>query len=147
MESLIRKIDNLFETLTALKPIKAEYKSVFDQKIRLEFSYNSNHIEGNTLTYSETKLLLLFDKTTGNHDLREYEEMKAHDVAFDMIKSWATETHRNISETDIKNLHEILLVKPFWKEAQTPDGNETRRLIKVGSCCFVSLQICAHSSF
>ena len=133
MESLIRKIDNLFETLTALKPIKAEYKSVFDQKIRLEFSYNSNHIEGNTLTYSETKLLLLFDKTTGNHDLREYEEMKAHDVAFDMIKSWATETHRNISETDIKNLHEILLIKPFWKEAQTPDGNETRRLIKVGA--------------
>jgi len=133
MESLIRKIDNLVETLTALKPIKAEYKSVFDQKIRLEFSYNSNHIEGNTLTYGETKLLLLFDKTTGNHDLREYEEMKAHDVAFDMIKSWATETHRNISETDIKNLHEILLIKPFWKEAQTPDGNETRRLIKVGA--------------
>ena len=133
MESLIRKIDNLVETLAALKPIKAEYKSVFDQKIRLEFSYNSNHIEGNTLTYSETKLLLLFDKTTGNHDLREYEEMKAHDVAFDMIKSWATETHRNISETDIKNLHEILLIKPFWKEAQTPDGNETRRLIKVGA--------------
>ena len=133
MESLIRKIDNLVETLTALKSIKAEYKSVFDQKIRLEFSYNSNHIEGNTLTYGETKLLLLFDKTTGNHDLREYEEMKAHDVAFDMIKSWATETHRNISETDIKNLHEILLIKPFWKEAQTPDGNETRRLIKVGA--------------
>ena len=115
MESLIRKIDNLVETLAALKPIKAEYKSVFDQKIRLEFSYNSNHIEGNTLTYGETKLLLLFDKTTGNHDLREYEEMKAHDVAFDMIKSWATETHRNISETDIKNLNEILLIKPFWK--------------------------------
>ena len=133
MESLIRKIDNLVETLAALKPIKAEYKSVFDQKIRLEFSYNSNHIEGNTLTYGETKLLLLFDKTTGNHDLREYEEMKAHDVAFDMIKSWATETHRNISETDIKNLNEILLIKPFWKEAQTPDGNETRRLIKVGA--------------
>ena len=133
MESLIRKIDNLVKTLAALKPIKAEYKSVFDQKIRLEFSYNSNHIEGNTLTYGETKLLLLFDKTTGNHDLREYEEMKAHDVAFDMIKSWATETHRNISETDIKNLNEILLIKPFWKEAQTPDGNETRRLIKVGA--------------
>ncbi|WP_298731590.1 hypothetical protein [uncultured Chitinophaga sp.] len=48
-------------------------------------------LEGNTLTYSETGLLLIFDKTTGNHELREYEEMKAHDVAFELIKEWAAD--------------------------------------------------------
>ncbi len=30
----------------------------------LEFNYNSNHLEGNTLTYGQTELLLLFDKVS-----------------------------------------------------------------------------------
>ncbi len=133
MESLIRNVDSLVKTLTALQPIKAEHQRAFDEKIRLEFNYNSNHIEGNTLTYGETKLLLLFDKTTGNHELREYEEMKAHDVTFELIKQLAKDSERPISESDLKHLHGVLLVRPFWKEAQTADGQGTRRLIDVGT--------------
>jgi Fic family protein len=72
-------------------------------------------------------------KTTGNHELREYEEMKAHDVAFEQVREWASDNERPLSEMAIKNLHEVLLVRPFWKEAQTPDGQSTRRLIKIGS--------------
>ena len=53
------------------------------EKLRLEWNYNSNHIEGNTLTYHETELLLIHGRTAGGHPLRDYEEMKAHDVAID----------------------------------------------------------------
>ncbi len=131
MESSIHRIEQLVSTLKELQPLKPEYQQRLDKKIRLEFNYNSNHIEGNTLTYGETELLLIFDKTTGNHELREYEEMKAHDVAFELIKEWAQDKERSLNEIDIKNLHEILLVRPFWKEAITPDGQPTRRLIKI----------------
>lgn len=132
MDASIEVIDRLFKELQSRLPIKAEYKEKLDKKFRLEFNYNSNHIEGNTLTYGETELLLIFDKTTGNHELREYEEMKAHDVAFEMIKEWAADKERPLSETIIKNLHEILMVRPFWKNAITPDAQSTRRLIEVG---------------
>ncbi|MFZ4475362.1 MAG: Fic family protein, partial [Saprospiraceae bacterium] len=44
---------------------------------------------------------------------------------------WAHDS-RPIIEIDIKNLNKVLLVKPFWKDAETPDGQPTRRLIKVG---------------
>lgn len=133
MANLLDKIDMLANELQSLLPMKPEFEQRLNKKIRLEFNYNSNHIEGNTLTYGETELLLIFDKTTGNHELREYEEMKAHDVAFEMIKEWAKDTERPLNEADLKNLHQVLLVRPFWKEAITPDGQPTRRLIEVGN--------------
>ncbi len=133
MEATIKTIDKLVATLQELQPLKPEYQQKLDKKIRLEFNYNSNHIEGNTLTYGETELLLIFDKTTGNHELREYEEMKSHDVAFGLIKEWAADKERPLSEMALKNLHQVLLVRPFWKEAMTADGQPTRRLIKVGT--------------
>lgn len=132
MNSIFDPIDALKAQLQSLLPMKPEDQQRLDKKIRLEFNYNSNHIEGNTLTYGETELLLIFDKTTGNHDMREYEEMKAHDVAYNIINEWAADKERPLTETAIKNLHALLLVRPFWKDAITPDGQATRRQIKVG---------------
>ncbi len=132
MATTFNKIDELTQTLKALLPMERDSKNKLDKKFRLEFNYNSNHLEGNTLTYGETELLLIFGKTTGNHDLREYEEMEAHNVALNLIRDWAEEKEVPLNETRIKNLNEIILVKPFWKEAITSDGQQTRRQIKVG---------------
>jgi Fic family protein len=132
MQDIIEKIKELEAQWKALQPMKAEFQKKFDQKMRLEFNYNSNHIEGNTLTYGETELLLIFDDTKGNHTYREYEEMKEHDVAYQLIREWAKDTEHPLTEQQIKNLNKIILVRPFWKEAITADGQPTRRQIKVG---------------
>ncbi len=132
MENFISKIEILRKTLNEMLPMRQDLKVKLDKKIRLEFNFNSNHLEGNTLTYSETELLLIFDETKGNHTLREYEEMKSHDVALQLIQEWAEDEERPLTEINIKNLNGIILVKPFWKDAITPDGQKTRRLIKVG---------------
>jgi Fic family protein len=65
MRKNFKTIDNLAKTLASLQPLKPEYQQRLNKKIRLEFNYNSNHIEGNTLTYGETELLLFFDKNHG----------------------------------------------------------------------------------
>ena len=132
MDSNNQTIERLVAIFKELSPLRDELQRDLDKKIRLEINYNSNHIEGNTLTYSETELLLLFDKTKGNHEYREYEEMKAHDVAFEMVKELAKEPDRPLTEATIKNLNKILLVRPYWKEAITDDGQPTKRLIDVG---------------
>src|SRR5690625_3537414 len=132
MKEAIKKVDQLKTELAGLMPMSSEDKRRLDKKIRLEFNYNSNHLEGNTLTYGETELLLVFDNTTGNHTLREYEEMKAHDVAFKLINTWAEDKERILTEQDIKTLNQIILVRPFWKEAITEDGQSTRRKILIG---------------
>jgi len=129
---MIEKINEALAELMAMLPMDAEHKRKLDEKIRLEFNYNSNHLEGNTLTYGETQLLLMRGTVTGDHEKRELDEMEAHDVAFSMIRRWALDKERKLTEADIKTLNKVILVKPFYKEAITKDGQATRRLIKVG---------------
>lgn len=122
-----------FDTLTALRdewqalqPLQADREGRLWQKLRLEWNYHSNHIEGNTLTYGETELLLLHDLTTHNHTLREYLEMKAHDVGIGHVRELASDPGHVLTEADIRDLNKIILKEPFWKAAQTADGQSSR---------------------
>ena len=65
LPSSLEKIDSLRQQLKKLKPLKREDEERLWKKFRLEWNYNSNHIEGNTLTYGQTELLLIFEKTNG----------------------------------------------------------------------------------
>lgn len=49
-----------------------------------------------------------------------------------LIRDWSIDEQRELSEADIRDLNRILLVRPFWKDALTPDGQPTRRLITIG---------------
>ncbi|MBI1781045.1 MAG: Fic family protein [Sphingobacteriales bacterium] len=126
-------IENLKKKAESISDIKPEYLQAFWSKYRLEFNYNSNHIEGNTLTYGHTQLLLLFDKVSGDYTLRELEEMKAHDTALKLVKEEAVNPEHQLSEKFIKKINELILVRPYYKEAITPDGQPTRRLIEPGN--------------
>lgn len=132
LPALIQKIEELRQEFAGYQPLPQEVQEKLNKKFRLEFNYNSNHIEGNTLTYGETELYLIFEKTTGNHDSREYEEMKGSDVALKMVQEYATDKERTLTEEFIKNLNKIILVRPYWANAITPDGQPTRREISIG---------------
>lgn len=132
MNNLINSITSLKAELNKLPELSGEQKEKLWKKFRLEWNYNSNHIEGNTLTYGQTELLLFFDKATGEKDLREYEEMKAHDVAIKFVQDEANNKQKPLTESFVRELNEIILVRPFYKEAQTIDGQNTRRLIEIG---------------
>lgn len=114
------------------QPLKAEDDRRLWDKFRLEWNYNSNHIEGNTLTYGETELLLFQGQTVGMHAIREYEEMKAHDVAIAHTRELA-QSPELITEADVRNLNKIILKEPFWKIATTQSGEPTRKQIIPGS--------------
>ena len=132
-------MDRDFSNLTALRdqwqalqPLSAETQARLWKKLRLEWNYHSNHIEGNTLTYGETELLLLHDRTTGNHSHREYLEMKAHDVGIEHVRTLAADSARVITESDVRDLNKIILKEPFWKPAETAEGLATRKEIIPG---------------
>lgn len=128
---LIRQIADLKTKWDAAQPLTHENEHRLWQKLRLEWNYHSNHIEGNTLTYGETELLIVQGRTTGQHELREYEEMKAHDVGIHHIRELAS-AERPITEADIRDLNRIILKEPFWKDATTPDGKPTQKQIIPG---------------
>jgi Fic family protein len=77
VETFLAQLDKLKASWLSVQPLNGEDERRLKQKLRLEWNYNSNHIEGNTLTYGETELLLIQGQTVGGHTIREYEEMKA----------------------------------------------------------------------
>ena len=132
---LFERLADLDAAISEWGERRAAMKSTDDErlwrKLRLEWNYNSNHIEGNTLTYAETELLLLHGRTGGGHPMRDYEEMKAHDVAIEHTRQLAR-ADQPLSQVDIRDLNKILLKEPFWAGAETPDGRPTRKRIVPG---------------
>ncbi len=123
--------DAIAEWHRVRKEIAPEDEERLWKKLRLEWNYNSNHIEGNTLTYAETELLLLHGRAAGSHPLRDYEEMKAHNVAIGHVRRLATD-EQPLTEGDVRDLNRILLKEPFWKWVETPGGERTRKWIEPG---------------
>jgi Fic family protein len=132
MKELLNQIDALKKELDRLKPLPIENAERLWRKFRLEWNYNSNHIEGNTLTYGETYLLLIKGDVTGDHKAQEIDEMRAHDVVVMKVQEYALDKNRALTESDIREWNKIILVRPFWKEAVTADGQATQKLIEPG---------------
>lgn len=128
----IDQIISLKKELDALTPLKEEDTKRLKKKIRLEFNYNSNHLEGNTLTYGQTELLLYYNKSSGDVNVSDIEEMKAHDVALSQIEEMALEKERPLTQSFIKELNKLILVKPFWKDSIDFNGNPSRKKIEIG---------------
>ena len=58
--SLLAQAKEMKSQLDALRPLSPDMeKRIFD-KLRLDWNYHSNHMEGNSLTYGETKMLLMY---------------------------------------------------------------------------------------
>ena len=69
----------------ALQPLSEKDRERLSRRFTVDFNYNSNHIEGNTLTYGQTEILLLFGKVIGEADIHDVEEMTASNVGLKMI--------------------------------------------------------------
>ncbi len=74
------KIQTLYNTWLSLQPLSERKQYLLSQRFSVDYNFNSNHIEGNTLTYGQTELLLLFGKVVGEGDLKDFVDMKASQV-------------------------------------------------------------------
>lgn len=131
MTNPLDAITRLKEELDALRPLPADVLGQVEQKLRLEANYNSNAIEGNTLTYGETRSLILHGLTAQGKPMRDHLDIEGHDTAVKAIED-AISDDRELNEVFIRNLHRILLKEPYEKEAETPNGQRVRRTISIG---------------
>ncbi|MDR2908078.1 MAG: Fic family protein [Bacteroidales bacterium] len=115
------KIPQLYKEWQALQPLNPKLERDINQQFMIDFNYNSNHLEGNTLTYGQTKLLLLFGDTIGNASMQDYEEMKAHNVGLELMKVEAKDKNRMLSENFIRELNQTILVRDFYKTSRDGD--------------------------
>lgn len=128
----MKKIETLYQEWKSLQPLKEQDQNRLDQKFMLEFNYNSNHIEGNTLTYGQTELLLLFGRVVGEAKMKDLEEMKAHNVCLKMMIAEAIEKEKPLTETFIRVLHKTMLREDYTVYRQLPGGVNTSYVVHAG---------------
>lgn len=102
------KIDHLKKELDDLRPLPFAAVKNLDEVIRIEWTYNSNAIEGNTLTLLETKLVLEEGLTIGGKKLREHFEVINHSEAIDFVQD-VVKRNNELTEYVIKSIHQLVL--------------------------------------
>ena len=95
------------ERLNALRPLDKDLVKRLHHEMRVYHTYNSNAIEGNTLTLSETKLVLNEGITIGGKTLREHLEATNNAQGYDLIVRLAHEP-APFNHVTIQQIHEVV---------------------------------------
>ena len=106
-EKLLSRIYEKKKQLDSIRPLPSDSLKKLHEELRLLHTYHSNAIEGNTLTLSETKLVLEEGLTIGGKSLREHLETINNAKAFDFIESMIGKKKR-IDHITIQQIHEIV---------------------------------------
>ena len=93
--------------LDRLRPFNRGALARLQETFRVDLTYNSNAIEGNSLSLSETKLVLEEGLTIGGKTMREHLEVTNHSRAMDFVESLVNKPA--IEEIDVLNLHAMIL--------------------------------------
>lgn len=112
LNELIKEIDKRKMQLDAYGELSDDVKKLLWDKIRLEWNYHSNAIEGNQLTLGETKSLLLLGLTAKGKPLKDVLDMKGHEKGLQYLYSVANK-EINITEKVIEKFHSIIMSDPF----------------------------------
>ncbi len=128
----MRNITELYEKWLSLQPLDSRKQYLLSRRFSIDYNYNSNHIEGNTLTYGQTELLLLFGKVTGEGDLKDFVDMKASQVGLKMMTEEAETSKTPLTQNFIRQLHKTLLREDYTVYRNLPGGMTTSYVIHAG---------------
>jgi len=106
-ESLLSQIDRKKKELDGKRPLTEGELARLNEEFTVEYTYNSNAIEGNTLTLRETDLVLR-GLTIDKKPLKDHMEAVGHKEAFDFVTEIVKEKCE-INERVIKQIHYLVL--------------------------------------
>lgn len=105
MKDIFTEIDELQKEVNLYRPLPAHLKKEIQEYYRIGLTYSTNSIEGNSLTESETKIVLENGITIGGKPLRDHYEAAGHSEAFDF--TYGLCKNKDIKEKDIKKIHQL----------------------------------------
>ncbi len=111
LKELQPHIDRLYEKKAKIdqsRPLPNTVLQKIKEQLNLEWTYNSNSIEGNTLNLHETQLILEEGITIGGKSLREHFEVVNHEKAIDYLYSLVNPNY-SLRSIDILNMHGYIL--------------------------------------
>lgn len=125
-------LDKAMEAWRKLQPLSDEDRARLSRRFTIDFNYNSNHIEGNTLTYGQTEILLLFGKVIGEANVKDVQDMTASNVTLNMMKEEALVKETPLTQAFIRTLHRTLLREDYTVYRNLPGGMQTSYTVHAG---------------
>lgn len=111
MDDKLQLLTTKKQKLDTFRPLPPELVKNLDEWFKVELTYTSNAIEGNTLTRAETALVVEKGLTVQGKSLTEHLEATNHAQALDYIKTLIGKKRQSISENDILEIHRLILNK------------------------------------
>ena len=109
LQQLLCEIDAKQELIKKQRPLEQTQIKNLKEYFKVGLTYASNALEGNTLTESETKVVLEDGVAIGGKLLKDHLDAIGHGRAFDWM--WGLAKVIEISEEDVKKLH-VLCFQP-----------------------------------
>ncbi len=104
------RLEEKLKKLNKLRPLPKSAVQKLREKFQIEMTYNSNAIEGNSLTLKETFLVINEGLTVKGKPLKDHLEAKDHHAALEYLYDLIDKDKKHtVSEILIRNLHQIIL--------------------------------------
>lgn len=125
---LLLQVDNLKNQLDSFRPLKEKEHiwQAIQEKLRSEWTYHSNAIEGSTLTLGETIFFLQYGLTVEGKPFKDFLDARNHAEAIELLYEYVAE-ERSISEGFIKEMNALLLSGVTHTKAIDQFGNPTKK--------------------
>ena len=107
-ELVFGRIQEKKDRLAKLRPLPQAALERVRSDLSIEWTYNSNAIEGNTLSLRETRMVLELGLTISGKNLREHFEVNNHHKAIDLVENLA-KSKAELNEHEILEVHSIIL--------------------------------------
>ncbi len=107
---LLARLERKKAQLDALRPLPAAAVARLKEQITVQWIYNSNAIEGSTLTLRETQLILETGLTIGGKSIREHFEVINHKAAIEYVESLAGQ-EAPLSAFEVCQIHKLVLAR------------------------------------
>ena len=108
LQSTFERLYQKKQDLQSSRPLPAIALNKIKESLSIEWTYNSNSIEGNTMSLRETQMVLQEGITVKGKSLREHFETHNHDKAIDYLYSIINEGY-TLRSIDILSLHGLVL--------------------------------------
>lgn len=107
---LLERLETKKHQLDALRPLPSAAVNRLNEQILVEWIYNSNAIEGSTITLRETKLILETGLTIGGKSLREHFEVINHRDAIEYVEVLANSSEP-LTPFHVRQIHKLVLTR------------------------------------
>lgn len=104
-----KRLDEKLAKLNALRPLNTAQVTKLREQLEIEMTYNSNAIEGNSLTLRETYLVLQEGVTIKGKPLKDHLEARDHKEALDFLYDLVAPGSASISEHLVRQLHQLVV--------------------------------------